>query len=303
MSKSVIIDLGLGNLEQDTPVRIKLWWHPEQRRPDEYNAKLSPDPILPRLYKIWQRLYDICYQTVRSRSSATLSAKKPLQTHNRKCPQWKFDDLWHNLDNLSNNPHQDNLLQQLDDFIRFDAGLLDLCENVDESDINKNLALAQQKLEERFNIWLQYREFVNCRHQWNKDEFLNVNDEIFVIFQIQDHLIRKLPWHQWDFFDKYPLATHGFGSLSYQGRFVSLKSSNQVEILAVLCDVQGIDLQQERNIFDQLVNDLDAKIDFMPFPFDSNQLKQRLEKGCDILFFVGHSKTQGESGHIYINDQ
>ncbi|MFM8005593.1 MAG: hypothetical protein ACKO86_11780, partial [Dolichospermum sp.] len=123
-----------------------------------------------------------------------------------------------------------------------------------------NLDLAQQKLEQHFNIWLQCQEFVNCRSQWDKNEFLDVNDEIFVILQIQDHLIRKLPWHQWDFFTKYPLATHGFGSLSYQGRFVGSKLSNQVQILAVLCDDEGIDLQQERSIFQQLVNGLDATI-------------------------------------------
>ena len=52
MTKSVIIDLGLGNLEQDTPVRVKLWWNSEQKRPDEHNTNLPPDPILPRLYKI-----------------------------------------------------------------------------------------------------------------------------------------------------------------------------------------------------------------------------------------------------------
>ncbi len=303
MTKSLIIDLGLGNLEQDTPVRIKLWWNSEQKRADEYNTNLPPDTILSRLYKIWQKLYNIRYQTVSSRSSVTLLAKKPIPTYIRRCPQWNFDDLWQNIDNLSNDLNDNNLLQQLDDFISLDAGLLDLCENISSSDINKNLGLAQQKLEERFNIWLQYREFINCQHQWDKNEFLNINDEIFVIFQIQDHLIRKLPWNQWNFFDKYPLATHAFGSLSYQGRVVSSKSSNQVEILAVLCDDEGIDLQQERIIFDQLVNDLDAKIDFMPFPFNRKQLEERLEKGCDILFFAGHSKTQSESGHIYINDQ
>ena len=135
MKKSVIIDLGLGNLEQNTPVRVKLWWYQDQKRPDEYHAKLPPNPILPKLYKIWQRLYDIHYQTVSSRSSVTLLAKKPTPTYIRRCPQWDFDELWDNIDNLSNNPHQDNLLQQLDDFIRFDAGLLDLCETVDHSDI------------------------------------------------------------------------------------------------------------------------------------------------------------------------
>ncbi|MFM6110353.1 MAG: NB-ARC domain-containing protein, partial [Dolichospermum sp.] len=303
MTKSVIIDLGLGNLEQNTPVRVKLWWNSDQRRPDEYQANLPPDPILSRIYKIWQRLYDIHYYTVSSRSSVTLLVKKPTQTYIRRCPQWDFQDLWDNINNLSDHLHDNNLLQQLDDFINLDGGLLDLCENVDASDINENLALAQQKLEQHFNIWLQCQEFVNCRSQWDKNEFLDVNDEIFVILQIQDHLIRKLPWHQWDFFTKYPLATHGFGSLSYQGRFVGSKLSNQVQILAVLCDDEGIDLQQERSIFQQLVNGLDAKIDFMPFPFDRKQLEQRLEKGCDVLFFAGHSKTQGESGHIYINDK
>ncbi len=303
MTKSLIIDLGLGNLEQDTPVRVKLWWNSEQKRADEYNTNLPPDTILPRLYKIWQKLYDIRYQTVSSRSSVTLLAKKPIPTYIRRCPQWNFDDLWQNIDNLSDDLNDNNLLQQVDDFISLDAGLLDLSENISSSDINKNLGLAQQKLEERFNTWLQYQEFINCQHQWDKNEFLDINDEIFVIFQIQDHLIRKLPWHQWNFFDKYPLATHGFGSLSYQGRFVRSKSSNQVEILAILCDDEGIDLQQERIIFDQLVNDLDVKIDFMTFPFNRKQLEERLEKGCDILFFAGHSKTQSESGHIYINDQ
>ena len=303
MTKSLIIDLGLGNLEQDTPVRIKLWWNSEQKRADEYNTNLPPDTILSRLYKIWQKLYNIRYQTVSSRSSVTLLTKKPTPTYIRRCPQWNFDDLWQNIDNLSDDLNDNNLLQQVDDFISLEAGLLDLCENINSSDINKNLALAQQKLEERFNVWLQYQEFINCQHQWDKNEFLDINDEIFVIFQIQDHLIRKLPWHQWNFFDKYPLATHGFGSLSYQGRFVRSKSSNQVEILAILCDDEGIDLQQERIIFDQLVNDLDVKIDFMTFPFNRKQLEERLEKGCDILFFAGHSKTQSESGHIYINDQ
>ncbi|MFM6277833.1 MAG: hypothetical protein ACKN9K_05795, partial [Dolichospermum sp.] len=142
MTKSVIIDLGLGNLEQNTPVRVKLWWNSDQRRPDEYQANLPPDPILSRIYKIWQRLYDIHYYTVSSRSSVTLLVKKPTQTYIRRCPQWDFQDLWDNINNLSDHLHDNNLLQQLDDFINLDGGLLDLCENVDASDINENLALA-----------------------------------------------------------------------------------------------------------------------------------------------------------------
>jgi CHASE2 domain-containing sensor protein len=68
--------------------------------------------------------------------------------------------------------------------------------------------------------------------------------------------------------------------------------------LAILGNSQGIQLERDRQLLERLPH---AEVEFLVEP-DRQQLSDHLWSAAwDILFFAGHSQTEGESGRIYIN--
>ncbi|NJL11385.1 MAG: CHASE2 domain-containing protein [Calothrix sp. SM1_7_51] len=130
-------------------------------------------------------------------------------------------------------------------------------------------------------------------------EKLHVNDSIRVLLQAQDTKLWQLPWQLWDFFESYPLAELAVTAISYDQLPSKTTSRNKVRILAILGDSTGIDVEADRKLLSSLP---DAEIVFLVEP-ERLQLDACLwdETGWDILFFAGHSLTEGELGRIYIN--
>jgi len=73
---------------------------------------------------------------------------------------------------------------------------------------------------------------------------------------------------------------------------------SKVRILAILGHSDGIDTERDRALLKQLPN---ADIAFL-VEESRKEISDRLwEQAWDIIFFAGHSKTEGETGRIYIN--
>ncbi|TAF62764.1 MAG: hypothetical protein EAZ59_22860 [Oscillatoriales cyanobacterium] len=102
------------------------------------------------------------------------------------------------------------------------------------------------------NNWLKSEQF----HQINQalHDKLNRTDEVRVIVQTEDNLLRKLPWHRWEFFDNYCHAEVALSRPESNRVKKSVPSRKKVRILAVLGDSTGINLDKDRKILNQVAS-------------------------------------------------
>lgn len=159
-----------------------------------------------------------------------------------------------------------------------------------------------RNLETSMRNWLQHsqdRGWQKIRERLVK-ELANKSDEFRVVITAINSEMCKLPWHIWDLIESNPDVEVAF---SYpndeEPEPTQTNYNNQVRILAVLGDSNGIDTQPDQDAIRQLNG---AEPEFLPQP-TSRELIQDLRrpKGWDIFFFAGHSETNGEIGRIYIN--
>ncbi|MBW4456390.1 MAG: CHASE2 domain-containing protein [Nostoc indistinguendum CM1-VF10] len=166
--------------------------------------------------------------------------------------------------------------------------------NVSEVDFSE----VQEQLYEAINSWLNSDLFRPIDQKLR--EKLALDEEFQVIIEASDYLLQRLPWHLWNFIEHYQLCEVAVSTPKYE-RVIPLpkQKTNQVRILAILGNSQGIDIQQDRKILEQLPN---ASTVFLVEP-SRQELDKWLwdEQGWDILFFAGHSHSQDEKGQIHIN--
>jgi hypothetical protein len=155
-----------------------------------------------------------------------------------------------------------------------------------------------QRLSNTINAWLNSEPFRNIdQHLRTKLDSL---DEIRVIIETNDNLLRRLPWHLWNFFEHYPLAEVALSASKYQRPEKSLtkKTKANVRILAILGNRKGIEVEKDRAFLEQLSDKAQTKFLVEPQPEELND--QLWEQGWDILFFAGHSCSQ-EEGRLQLN--
>ena len=153
---------------------------------------------------------------------------------------------------------------------------------------------SSEQLKIRLNSWLNSEPFRPIREKLL--EQLTPDDEVRVIIQVQDIQLRR---HLWDFFERYPKAEIALSAPKYDRVTLPKTSRTKVNILAILGDSTGINVEEDKKILQQLPN---AKIQFLVKPERRELTDQLWEQPCDILFFAGHSCTEGETGRLYIND-
>jgi WD40 repeat protein len=266
MTKTVIINLGSGDLYKGFPrVTVQLWTAGNSR-PQQFIGTLPAAPNLVELYRNWQIVYrGLCGCLVGGQRENFLP---PLINSSIDLPlavgQLKISNT--GITNFS----------QVD----FD----ELC----------------QQLQTNLNFWLMSEGFLPIEYQIRSR--LDAADLIRVIIETNDLELRYLPWHRWAFFADYPHAEMALSQPEYQYRDIlnPMKTRGKVRILAVLENSSGIDLTTETLLLQRLQ---DAEVKFLLSPSRSelnNQLWQ--PEGWDILFFAGHSQTQEETGRIYINE-
>ena len=158
---------------------------------------------------------------------------------------------------------------------------------------------VQQQLYEALNDWLNSNSFRPIDQQLRAR--LALDDELQVIFETSNHLLRQLPWYLWNFFEDYQRAEVGLSFPKYERikPLTKKHSRNQVRILAILGNSAGIDIQEDRKILEELPN---SSTVFLVEP-SRQELDTHLYngKGWDILFFAGHSHSQNNQGKIHIN--
>jgi hypothetical protein len=146
--------------------------------------------------------------------------------------------------------------------------------------------------------WLDSKAFRDIDRRLREE--LNRDEAIRFLIRTEDKQLHKLPWHEWDFFERYSKAEIALSATEFEASKKSETTTHKekVRILAILGNSNGIDTEVDRRKLEALP---DAEVEFLVEP-ERRQLNDRLwEQPWDILFFAGHSETQGETGRIYIN--
>jgi CHASE2 domain-containing sensor protein len=159
-----------------------------------------------------------------------------------------------------------------------------------------------QCLSQQLNLWLNANSFRKLDQRLRTH--LNRADTIRVIIETDDHLLQRLPWHLWTFFEDYPQAEVALSTLNYQRSPQSIRNSpgTKARILAILGSSDGIDLEYDQLSLAQLTHQADLQILIEP---TLAELHEQLWQRWDMLFFAGHSTSQlmgqDETGYIRIN--
>ncbi|MEH1906250.1 MAG: CHASE2 domain-containing protein [Nostoc sp.] len=153
-------------------------------------------------------------------------------------------------------------------------------------------------LRARFNTWLRAEEFRPLREKWL--ERLSSTEEVRVILQTENSQLQLLPWHLWDLLERYPKAEIALSSPSYDRIYKPRTLNPLVNILAIVGNSQGIDTEADQALLQQCPN---ADVSFLVEPQRKELTDHLWGKNWDILFFAGHSSSNGngESGRIYLN--
>ncbi|MGD1912862.1 MAG: CHASE2 domain-containing protein, partial [Rivularia sp. (in: cyanobacteria)] len=157
------------------------------------------------------------------------------------------------------------------------------------------------ELRASFNQWLLCDSFRPIREKWLK--YLMPSDEIRVLISTDNLQLKKLPWHLWDLVDRdYPKAevTLSASNLEQISIPQTSISSKKIKILAILGHSDGIDIRQDRQLLENLSN---ANTTFLVQPRRIDINEQLWNQHWNILFFAGHSQTEGNTGRIYINSE
>ncbi|MEA5567738.1 CHASE2 domain-containing protein [Anabaena sp. UHCC 0399] len=157
---------------------------------------------------------------------------------------------------------------------------------------------AADNLRFHLNTWLSSNSFRPIREKWL--ERLVPEDHIRVLLQTDDLRLQKLPWHLWDLLERYPNAEVALSAPSYEQVSRNSPPKPQVKVLAILGNSEGIDIQTDSQLLKELPH---ANTTFLVEPSGKDLTDQLWEQDWQILFFAGHSATDGSSnqGKIDIN--
>lgn len=167
---------------------------------------------------------------------------------------------------------------------------------------NREIHSLGSTLGNRLNQWLNSGE---VSFQPVRDKLIAAlnqsNGEIRIIVQSDVDALYKMPWHLWTLLDECPRAEVSVSPLTSEKSHTKFQAREKVRILAVIGNKSGINLKKDKNILNQLPDE-EAEILFLlqkPQRYFYQALRQ--EKGWDILFFAGHSWTEGNQGILHIN--
>jgi len=170
-------------------------------------------------------------------------------------------------------------------------------EQIPNTSFQRELDESVQRLSEAINKWLNSDAFRPVREKLQAQ--LPYNYEIRVLIQTEDPLLRQLPWQIWNWFQTYEKAEIALSTTAYDRVEKSPNTRHNVRVLIVLGNSEGIDLERDRRLLEGIET---AETVCLVEPQQS-ELEETLQdiRGWDILFFAGHSESQGDTGCIYIN--
>lgn len=159
---------------------------------------------------------------------------------------------------------------------------------------------SAQVLGDRLTTWLDADGFRPIDRRLREE--LTRDENIRVLIRTENSHLQKLPWHLWDFIERYPKAevALSYTNFAKTKKFISAHAKTKIRILAILGHSAGINVEEDRRLLESLPG---AETVFLVEPKREEINNQLWEQPWDIIFFAGHSETEGETGKIYINPQ
>ena len=265
MGKVALIKIGEGNFKQGFSVSLQVCQENGGLPEAEVEGRLPPEQNLEGFYITWQTGFRFL--------------KTPYQNdrHRRSAAsQDSADDDWGIV--ASNVATSEDVEQCQKLFQTLASSMRDW--------LHKPGDEGWQKIRERL-----IREFAK-------------NEEIRVAIKARSPMLWKLPWQVWDLLEDRPDVGISFSLPEFEKTEVIENSTSDrhvVRILAVLGESSNIDTDPDREAIASLPG---AEAVFLEQP-SSQELIETLrdKRGWDIFFFAGHSRTEGETGKICLNDR
>jgi uncharacterized protein YjbI with pentapeptide repeats len=170
--------------------------------------------------------------------------------------------------------------------------------NMSQDDFFQDCHELADRLEKSLNVWLNADSFRPIKERLL--EQLMPSEAIQMVLQTDDRQLRRLPFQRWDFFERYPKAELALSTPDFERIEGSRSSRIPMQVLAILGDSTGIDLQQDQVLLTQLPG---AAVTFLVEPQRQILNDHLWDKPWDILFFAGHSSShpEHETGQLQIN--
>lgn len=172
--------------------------------------------------------------------------------------------------------------------------------------ITKNISIrdSAQELESEINNWLNSPELDKIRSTLSSHLPEN-NEYVRFIIQADDEKLWRLPWHIWKFLDDRFQIEVGISPNNFKrSKSIKNKSSNKtkVNVLVILGESSELDINQDLKILTQELTD--ANICPLVNPKKHEIINKLWDNEWDILFFAGHSSSEGQDkkGRFYINE-
>jgi CHASE2 domain-containing sensor protein len=157
---------------------------------------------------------------------------------------------------------------------------------------------SARQVRDRANSWFDSEPFRAIADRLREE--LHRDEETRFSVRTGDRELQKLPWSEWNLFQRFEGIEPALSPLEVPPPLPLSRSSPHpnVKILAILGHSEGIDTERDRQILTQLPH---AKTTFLVEPKSSEINQQLWDQQWDIIFFAGHSETEGETGRIYLN--
>jgi len=170
-------------------------------------------------------------------------------------------------------------------------------------------------LRDRMNIWLNSPSFHSIDATLREE--LSPNEAIRVLIRAQDMQLHQLPWQLWSFLDRYNRAEFALSAVESRRPKSAVRTTSdaifktntikrntfktkKVRILAILGHAEGINVQADRKLLECLPH---AEVVFLVEPQRQEINDQLWDRAWDILFFAGHSESEGDRGWVEINPE
>ena len=154
----------------------------------------------------------------------------------------------------------------------------------------ENCQKSANDLRCHLNQWLLAESFRPIRDTFR--EFI-VSNEVRVLIRTSSQSLLKLPWHLWDLVENYRHVEVALCPPDSHPKTSTKRPTlrGKVKILAILGNSDWINVQKDGQVLENLP---DAVTTFPPQP-ERREINDSLwSQPWYILFFAGHSETQGE---------
>lgn len=157
---------------------------------------------------------------------------------------------------------------------------------------------AEKSLVATMNNWLRSESFMGIREIL--DSQISDSGTGRLIIRTSNLDLKKLPWESWEWLDRANRkVTVSYSSLN----FVSPPHiiPKYLRIIAIIAQASNLNVQEDLNLLRQR---LPANIILEPYTDVSRQelLEHLNKKNCDILYFAGHGKSEGDRAKVWINE-